>query len=87
MFQVFWEYPPVGVLKLHFDGSFVKPNWGGIGGVTRDCNNILLRSYSGPVISLNANESEVFSLLVRCCELRRLVGSKAIIEGDSFSAI
>lgn len=47
----------MGVLNLNFDGSFVKPICGGIGSVIRDCNNVIVRSYSKSVISSNANES------------------------------
>lgn len=42
-----------------------------------------MRSYSGPVDSLDAAEAEVFALLVGCCELRRLGRCNAIIEGYS----
>ena len=35
----------------------------------------------------NANEVEVFSMLVDCRELLKLDGYFSIIEGDSFSAI
>lgn len=42
-----------------------------------------MRSYSGHVDSLDADETEAFALLVGCCELRRLGGCNSIIEGDS----
>lgn len=68
--EVSWVSPLVGVLKLNFDGSFVQPRRGGVGGVLRDCNSIVLWSYYGPVVCSNANESEVFALLVGCRELQ-----------------
>ena len=37
--------------------------------------------------SLDANESEINALLVRCRELRKLEGFIVIIEGDCFSTI
>ena len=74
------------LLNLNFDGSFVQPNQGGIGGVIRDFNGNLV-SFSGPMYCLDANEAEVYALLVGCHELRSLGDLKAIIEGDSFSAI
>ena len=37
--------------------------------------------------SLDANEAEVYALLIGCHELERIGGSHPIIEGDSFSAI
>lgn len=37
--------------------------------------------------SLDADEAEVFAPLVGCCELPRLGGCNAIIEGDSVSKI
>ena len=37
--------------------------------------------------SLNANEAEVFALLIGYRELLRFGGYNAILEGDSFSAI
>ena len=37
--------------------------------------------------SLDANEFEINVRLVGCCELCKLEGFEAIIEGDSFSAI
>ena len=73
--------------KLNFDGSFVWPNQGGIGGVIRDCSGTVLRTFSGPVFCLDANEAKVYALLVGCHELRSLGGCKTIIEGDSFSSI
>lgn len=59
----------------------------GIGGVIRDRNGNVIRSFFGPLHSLNANEAEVYALLIGYHELLRLRGYNVIIEGDSFSAI
>lgn len=81
-------HPPNGVLKLIFDGSFLKDvRWGGYGGVIRDSMGAILCSYVGAVDLSNSNEAEVFALLVGCREFRRLDGYNALIEGDSFYAI
>ena len=47
----------------------------------------VVRSFSGPVIALDANEVEVYALLIRCRELEKIGGSYPIMEGDSFSTI
>eukprot|EP00268_Persea_americana_P001198 TRINITY_DN10363_c0_g4_i2.p1 TRINITY_DN10363_c0_g4~~TRINITY_DN10363_c0_g4_i2.p1 ORF type:complete len:103 (-),score=13.50 TRINITY_DN10363_c0_g4_i2:226-534(-) len=65
--------PPMGILKLNFDESFVKSlDKGGIGGVIRDWSSKIVRSFSGPVESSDTNEAEVFALLIGCRELPRL---------------
>ena len=53
----------------------------------RNWNGNVVRSCSGPVVSLDANEVEVYAFLIGCCELEKIGGSCPIIEGDSFSAI
>lgn len=59
--------PPMEVLKLNFDGSFIKSlSRGGIQGVIRDLAVKVVRGYSRPVESLDTNEVEVFALLI-CC--------------------
>ena len=86
--KVSWMSPPMGILKLNFDESFVKSlDKGGIGGVIRDWSSKIVRSFSGPVESSDTNEAEVFALLISCRELSRLGGVNATIEGDSFSTI
>ena len=37
--------------------------------------------------STDANEAEVYSLLIGCCELERIGGSHPNIDGHSFLAI
>lgn len=83
-----WISPPAGLLKLNFDGSFLKElRKGGFGGVTRDSLDIPLCTYSGSLDCVHSNEAEVFAMLVGCRGLWKLGGHNAIIEGDSFSAI
>ena len=86
--RVEWICPPLGTFKLNFDGSFVRSmHQGGIGGVIRNWMGDVVRSYSGPVDALDANEAEVYALLLGCRELEKLGGAYLIIEGDSFSTI
>lgn len=88
MHRISWWSPPFDVLKLNFDGSFVPSiRRGGIGGAIRDWNGNVIRSFSSPFESLDANEVEAFALLVGCRELGRMGGYNAILERDSFSVI
>jgi ribonuclease HI len=51
-----------GYPKLNFDGSFLPSiRRGGDGGVVR---GRVVRSYLGPLESMDANEAKVFALLV-----------------------
>lgn len=69
----------------NFDGSCLQSSCRrGIGGVIRDWNGNVIRSFFGPLHSLNANEAEVYALLIGYHELLRLGGYNVIIEGDSF---
>lgn len=81
--------PPLsGVLKLNFDGSFIKEGQrGGYGGVIRDSSGEILCSYFGPINCVDSNGVDIFAMLMGCRELRKLEGHNAIIEGDPFSAI
>ena len=87
--RVIWKSTPRGLLKLNFDGSYLRSICrGGIGGAIRDSSNgNVVRSFSGPFDGKDANEAEVFALLIGYRELSRLDGYKAIIEGDSFPVI
>ena len=86
--KVLWVSPSAGVLKLNSDGSYFHDiQKGGIGGVIHDCAGKVIRNYSGPVDSMNANAAEVYAMLIGCHELLRLGSSNAIIEGDSYLAI
>ena len=75
-------------LSLNFDGSYLHSICrGGVGGVIRDWNGNIVKSFYWPFDGKDANEAEVFALLIGCRELSRLDRYKAFIEGDSFSAI
>ena len=86
--QSFWMPPPRGILKLNFDGSYQKSlRRGGIGGVIRDSFGNVVRRFCGPMDTSDANEVEMYALLIGCRELLKLGGLAAIVDGDSFSAI
>ena len=86
--RVLWLNPPMGVLKLNFDRSFVHSlRRGGIGLVIKDWPDVVVQSYSGPVESMDVNGAELFTLLIGCCELRSVGCVNVILEGDSFSVI
>ena len=73
---------------FNFDGSYLQSSCRrGIGGFIRGCNGNVIRSFFGPLNSLNADKAEVYALLIGYHELLRLGGYNVIIEGDSFSAI
>ena len=80
-----WNHPRTGIVKLNFDGSFVQSVQQG--GVIKDLNGIIIRNFSGPVHSSNANKAELFGLLIGCRELHRIGVLNSILEGDSFSSI
>ena len=85
--SVIWKSPQ-GLFKLNFDGSYLRSICRGcIGGAIRDWNGNVVKSFFEPFDAKDANEAEVFALLIGCRELSRLDGYKAIIEGDSVSVI
>ena len=55
--------------------------------VIKDWNGLIIRNFSGPVGSSDANEAELFALRIGCRELSRIGGLSPIIEGDSVSSI
>ena len=80
--------PPMNIRKLIFYGSFVQSiRRGCIGGVFRDWFGMVVRSYSGPLESLDSNKAEVFASLLGYRELCRMGSFNAILECDSFSSI
>lgn len=79
-----WMLPPMGLLKLNFDGSFFKDlSHGGWEGTT--CQ-IFVQIF-GPVECLDSYGAEVFAMLMSCCYLFNTRGYKDMIEGDSYSAL
>ena len=81
--------PPASLLKLNLYGNFFKHViLGGIGGVIGDSSAVVVKKKKiGPLSSSDSYGAEVYPLLIGCRELRKVGGYKAIIEGDSFSAI
>lgn len=72
--------PPRGIIKLSFDESFILSiRRAGIGVVVRDWPGKVVRSFSGPLDSLDANEVDVFALLVGCHGSCRLGCFNAIL--------
>eukprot|EP00268_Persea_americana_P068557 TRINITY_DN9561_c0_g1_i1.p2 TRINITY_DN9561_c0_g1~~TRINITY_DN9561_c0_g1_i1.p2 ORF type:complete len:160 (-),score=26.36 TRINITY_DN9561_c0_g1_i1:1098-1577(-) len=85
--QSFWM-PPHCILKFNFDGSYQQSlRRGRIGGVIRDSFGNVVRRFCGPGDALDANEAEMYALLIGCQQLLKLDGFAAIFEGDSFSAL
>ena len=88
MHKVEWICPPRS-LKLNFNGIFLgSTSQGGIGGVIRNCNRDVVRNYSGPVDSMDANEAEVYdALLIGCRESDKIGGSHPIFEGNFINSM
>lgn len=56
--RVLWMCHPDGVFRFNFDGSYLQSiHKGGFGGVIKDCNRNVVRSWFGHVDSLDANEA------------------------------
>eukprot|EP00268_Persea_americana_P010674 TRINITY_DN14354_c2_g1_i4.p1 TRINITY_DN14354_c2_g1~~TRINITY_DN14354_c2_g1_i4.p1 ORF type:complete len:114 (-),score=18.31 TRINITY_DN14354_c2_g1_i4:700-1041(-) len=47
----------------------------------------MVRSFFGPIDSLDASETKLFAILIGCRELLQMARYGAILEGDSFSVI
>lgn len=72
------------ILELNFDDSYIREeNQGGIGGVIREHDGAIISNYSGPIGASDANEAEIYSLLISYNELKWSSGFKSIVEGDS----
>lgn len=83
-----WAAPPVGVLNLNFDASFISDaRKGGFEGVIGTSIGASLVTYSVSIDWSDPNQVEVFAMLVGCNELVKQGSHYAIIEGNSFSAI
>lgn len=86
--NISWHSPPEGSLKLCFDGSYVHQIcMRGFGRVIHDWSGRVIKNFSSPISSSDANGAEVFALLVGRSKLQKMGGYNAIIEDDSFSAI
>lgn len=78
----------MNVLKFEFGWKLYQRGYqGGIGGVIYGYDGVRIRNYLGTVGVYDANEAEIYSLLISCRELKRLFGFKTIVEGDSHLAI
>lgn len=60
---------------------------GCLGWVIRNNTGQIQIQFSGLVACFDANEAKAYAMLMGCHELQKIGGYKAIIEGDSFSAI
>ena len=86
--RVIWMHPPQGILTINFDGSFIcSTRRGGIGGGVRESIRIVVRSFSGLLEAQDADEVEVFALLVGCHKLCQMGCFNAVLEGYHFLAI
>lgn len=88
MHKLLRSRPPVSILKLNFDGSYLcRAQRRCFEGFIRVWNGNVVRNFSGHVDSLNANEAGVFNLLIGCHELLRMEGFNHILEGGFVSAM
>lgn len=68
-----WIPPPLGVLKLNFDGSALShPDMAGLGSLVHNSNGNILFSYSGSAGYYSVNRAESLALLTGLREASRL---------------
>lgn len=68
----FWTHPPVGLMNLNFVRSYIKETRrGSFGGVIRESLGNILCSYSGAVECIDSVGTEVYAMVMGCCELSR----------------
>lgn len=79
-----WSPPPVGLLKLNFDGSCMSEvGRAGYGGaISNELGNIL-RYFAGPLPNGTVIEEELFALWRGILELEKLGVRSSLVEGDS----
>ena len=83
-----WSAPPLGSLKLNFDGNLSgNPGRAGVVGVT--CNNegSVVLAYFGPAGFFSINKAELLRLLISLREARQFNFQHLCIEGDSFCVV
>lgn len=57
--SISWCTPPLGVLKLNLDGSYIREEHrGGFGSVIRDHGGTVIFNHSDPIGATDANEAE-----------------------------
>lgn len=79
-----WNYPPVGWLKLNFDGaSRGNPGMAGIGGIIRNHKGDILHIYCKALGEGTNNEMEFAALEQGLRILRDMQNYTAVVEGDS----
>lgn len=83
-----WSLPPVGILKMDFDGAS-KGNLGlaGFGCIIQNNSSYIIRSYCGPLGNCDSIKAKAMALLLGLRELRRLGMVQCIVEGDSQTVI
>lgn len=80
--------PPLNILKLNFDRSYIKgKNQGGPGGIFRTHDGNIICNYSRLVVASDENEEEIYFLSIGCRELNQMSGFNSIVEGDSNLAV
>lgn len=79
-----WKCPPVGGLKLNFDGaSRGNPGMAGIGGIIRNHEGEILHIYCRDLGEGMNNEMEFAALEQGLRILRNMHNCTAVVEGDS----
>eukprot|EP00268_Persea_americana_P034085 TRINITY_DN3370_c1_g2_i3.p1 TRINITY_DN3370_c1_g2~~TRINITY_DN3370_c1_g2_i3.p1 ORF type:complete len:167 (+),score=20.75 TRINITY_DN3370_c1_g2_i3:1551-2051(+) len=83
-----WCPPPLGALKLNFDGSALgNPGPAGVGGVIRNEEGYTILSYSGPTRICSINKAELLALKIGLRKAINLHPHRLLVEGDSFCTI
>lgn len=83
-----WSPPPVGFLKLNFDGSVVgHPGPYGIEGLVRDSMAVCILSFSELTKTCSVHEAKLIALQARLWGASRLCFHSLIVEGDSSCVI
>ena len=78
-----WLPPPLGVLKLNFDGSALgNSGMAGVQGVIRNEEGRILLSYLGPAGVRSINKVELFSLNIGFRDASHFGNQQLLIEGD-----
>ena len=83
-----WKWPPLGFLKLNFDGaSQGNPGLAGIGGILKNSKGEIQHIYSRALGEGTNNEMEFAVLEQGLRILGKLQAGTAVVEGDSQLAI
>lgn len=79
-----WNCPPVGGLKLNFDGAYRgNPRMAGIGGVIRNHEGEIIHIYSRTLDEGTNNEMEFAALEHGLRILKNMQNCNAVVEDDS----